>query len=78
MDAKSAARQKLRAIQNDLIDLSHRIHANPELGFEERLASPWLCEMLSDVGFKVEAGACEMPTAFIARGLGFASCRDMR
>jgi amidohydrolase len=67
MDAKSAAREQLCAIQPDLIDLSHRIHANPELGFEERLASTWLCEMLSDAGFKVDAGVCEMPTAFIAR-----------
>ena len=67
MDVKSAASEKLRATQRDLIDLSHRIHANPELGFEERLASTWLCEMLSDAGFKVEAGVCEMPTAFIAR-----------
>ncbi len=67
MDTKSAAREKLSATQRDLIDLSHRIHSNPELGFEERLASTWLCEMLSDAGFKVEAGVCEMPTAFIAR-----------
>jgi amidohydrolase len=67
MDVKSAASEKLRATQRDLIDLSHRIHANPELGFEERLASTWLCEMLSDAGFRVEAGVCEMPTAFIAR-----------
>ena len=67
MDAKAAANEKLSATQRDLIDLSHRIHANPELGFEEHLASTWLCEMLSDAGFKVEAGVCEMPTAFIAR-----------
>lgn len=67
MDAKTAANEKLSATQRKLIDLSHRIHANPELGFEERLASTWLCEMLSDASFRVEAGVCEMPTAFIAR-----------
>jgi amidohydrolase len=67
MDAKTAATEKLRGIQRNLIDLSHRIHANPELGFEERLASTWLCEMLADAGFKVEAGVCDLPTAFIAR-----------
>jgi amidohydrolase len=66
MDAKAAAREKLRATQSALIDLSHRIHANPELGFEERLASTWLCEMLADAGFKVDAGVCDLPTAFIA------------
>ncbi len=67
MDAKAGANEKLRAMQSGLIDLSHRIHANPELGFEELRASMWLCEMLSDAGFQVEAGVCEMPTAFIAR-----------
>jgi amidohydrolase len=67
MDSKAAAAEKLRARQGDLIALSHRIHANPELGFEERLASAWLCEMLSDAGFKGEAGVCDLPTAFIAR-----------
>jgi amidohydrolase len=67
MDAKGAASEKIRAMQNDLIGLSHRIHAHPELGFEERLASAWLCEMLADAGFKVEAGVCDLPTAFIAR-----------
>jgi amidohydrolase len=67
MDAKAAANEKLRATQSGLIDLSHRIHANPELGFEERLASTWLCEMLADAGFKVDAGVCDLPTAFIAR-----------
>jgi amidohydrolase len=67
MDAKDAASEKLRATHSDLIALSHRIHAHPELGFEERLASAWLCEMLADAGFKVDAGVCELPTAFIAR-----------
>jgi amidohydrolase len=66
MDARAAAKEKLHATQSQLIDLSHRIHANPELGFEERLASTWLCEMLADAGFKVDAGVCDLPTAFIA------------
>ena len=67
MDAKAGASEKLRVMHSDLVDLSHRIHANPELGFEERLASTWLCEMLADAGFKVDAGVCDLPTAFIAR-----------
>ena len=67
MDAKAGASEKLRVMHSNLVDLSHRIHANPELGFEERLASTWLCEMLADAGFKVDAGVCDLPTAFIAR-----------
>ncbi len=67
MDAKAAVKEKIGATQSQLIKLSHRIHANPELGFEERLASTWLCEMLADAGFTVEAGICDIPTAFVAR-----------
>jgi amidohydrolase len=67
MDAKAAAKEKITETRSQLIELSHRIHANPELGFEERRASAWLCEMLADAGFKVEAGVCDLPTAFVAR-----------
>lgn len=67
MDAKAGAKERIGAIQDELIALSHRIHANPELGFEEHKASAWLCEMLADAGFQVEAGICELPTAFAAR-----------
>jgi amidohydrolase len=68
MDAKRAARERLddRA-RRGLIDLSHRIHGHPELGFEETRASTWLAETLADAGFAVEGGVCELPTAFVAR-----------
>ena len=67
MDPKAAAQERLKHAGDDLVALSHRIHANPELGYEEHLASGWLCEMLSDAGFKVDAGICDLPTAFVAR-----------
>lgn len=68
MDAKTAASERLdEATRQSLIELSHRIHAHPELGFEEERASTWLGEALSDAGFAVEAGVCDLPTAFIAR-----------
>ena len=47
--------------------LSHRIHAHPELGFEEERASLWLEEMLGSAGMRVEAKAYDLPTAFVAR-----------
>lgn len=34
MNAKDAAREKIEQSRKPLIDLSHRIHATPELGFE--------------------------------------------
>ncbi len=67
MDAKAGARESFRGIQSQLIELSHRIHAHPELGYEEERASGWLEAMLADLGFEVEAGVCDLPTAFIAR-----------
>jgi amidohydrolase len=67
MDPKANARMKLESVNGTLIDLSHRIHAHPELGFEEHLASTWIAEYLSEAGFSVETGICELPTAFIAR-----------
>ena len=67
MDAKSGAKERFDSTRNQLIELSHRIHAHPELGFEEEQASAWLCESLADAGFAVEKGICDLPTAFHAR-----------
>ena len=50
-----------------LIALSRRIHAHPEVNFEERQASAWLADYLEGAGYQVERGACDLPTAFIAR-----------
>jgi amidohydrolase len=65
--AKDGARERLDSVRASLVDLSHRIHAKPELGFEEENASTWLCEALDAAGFRVEKGSAGMPTAFIAR-----------
>lgn len=67
MKAKDEARACLTALHPALIDLSHRIHANPELGFEEVKACAWLAEMLADAGFTVQTGVCDLPTAFVAQ-----------
>jgi amidohydrolase len=67
MDAKARAQEQINTVHDTLIELSHRIHANPELGWEEEHAVAWLSEALSDAGFAVETGICDLPTAFIAR-----------
>ena len=67
MNAKAGAQERFTQAQDDLIALSHRIHAHPELGFEEEKACAWIAETLSDAGFRVETGICELPTAFVAR-----------
>lgn len=67
MTAKQAAREKLEGQRDSLVGLSHRIHAHPELGFEEEKASAWLSESLNAAGFDVRKGVCDIPTAFTAR-----------
>ena len=67
MDLKAAAQARFETVQAQMIALSHRIHAHPELGFEEEQASTWLAETLTDAGFTVTPGICELPTAFMAQ-----------
>lgn len=67
MDPKAGAQEQIDAMQTDLLGLSHRIHAHPELKFEEERACAWLSEALTDAGFDVQTGVCELPTAFVAR-----------
>ena len=67
MNSKQAARERLNQARASLLALSHRIHAHPELGFEEEQACGWLAAMLDEAGFAVQTGICELPTAFIAR-----------
>jgi amidohydrolase len=66
-DAKAAARERVERARDGLVALSRRIHANPELGFEEEQACAWLCELLDTAGLQVERGVGELPTAFAAR-----------
>ncbi|MCS7239725.1 MAG: M20 family metallopeptidase [Candidatus Bipolaricaulota bacterium] len=58
--------QRIDALSNDLWDLALRIHANPELGFQEEKAVAWLTETLERGGFRVERGVGGLPTAFRA------------
>src|SRR5581483_11292198 len=67
MDAKTAARERLEEARASLVALSHRIHAHPELAFEEEKASAWCAEVLADAGFAIEKPFCDLPTAFRAR-----------
>ena len=54
----------------ELIDVSHRIHARPELLFEEHHAAALLCDALEGAGLTVERGICDLATAFSARAGG--------
>src|SRR5712691_11033076 len=67
MNPKDGAREELTRWRERLVALSHRIHANPELAFEEERAARWTAEALSEAGFAVDSGICDLPTAFVAR-----------
>ncbi len=47
-------------------DLSDRIWANPELGWQEFQASRWQAELLEADGFAITRNVAGMPTAFVA------------
>jgi amidohydrolase len=64
--AKAAAKATIDGASTSLVDLSHRIHAHPELSFEEERAAQWCAEALAAGGFRVETGAADLPTAFVA------------
>ncbi len=64
MDAKTAARETIGSSSQTLVGLSHRVHAHPELKFEETKSSQWTAGVLSDSGLEVEVGICDLPTAF--------------
>lgn len=49
-----------------LLEISHSIHAHPELCYEEHHAHDLLAGVLEDEGFDVERGAAGMDTAFVA------------
>lgn len=53
-------------LREELLALSHAIHANPELGMEEHRAARWQKELLEKYGFTVEIPFCGMETAFRA------------
>ena len=64
--AKALATAEVEARRQELIDLSLKIHSNPELGFQEVKAAALLTDYLEAQGFSVERGICELPTAFRA------------
>ncbi len=63
---KDAIGRAVDGLADELESLSHRIHANPELGYQEVKAAGWLSEFLTAKGFKVEKGVAGVETAFRA------------
>jgi amidohydrolase len=65
-DAKAAVGDLVDSRNDDLVELSHRIYANPEIMFEEERSAAWCAELLAGGGFDIKTGVADLPTAFVA------------
>ena len=66
---KDVAAGRIDALSERILGLSHRIHANPEPGWQEHQAAGWITAELAGFGYDVKRELCGFPTAFSA-GVG--------
>jgi len=66
MDAKQVAGRRIDEFRNEIIEVSKKIHDEPELGHQEHKSAKLLAEQLRSHGYKVKLGVSGMGTAFIA------------
>jgi amidohydrolase len=64
--SKAAARAAVEGHLDDLVGLSHAIHADPELSYDEVRSSALVADALERGGFRVSRGTAGLPTAFVA------------
>jgi amidohydrolase len=55
------------SIRDDIVRVSHSIHAHPELGLHENWSCAFLCREAAAMGFEVESPVAGMETAFVAK-----------
>lgn len=67
VDAKRRIAAAVEANRDEILELSHRIHANPEPAFEERQAAGWVAEIVARHGYAVEHPAGSLATAVRGR-----------
>ncbi|HUU65522.1 MAG TPA: M20 family metallopeptidase [Dehalococcoidales bacterium] len=63
---KTSVVGEIDAHRQQLSELSLKIHANPEIAFQEVKSAIWLTEYLKENGFSIEQGICGLATAFRA------------
>ena len=69
-ETKARVAAAVEAARDEIIGLSHRIHAHPEPAFEEHQAAAWIADALRDHGFTVEHPAGSLATAIRATKRG--------
>ena len=65
-EMKKLLQTSVDSIKGELLQLSHFIHQNPELGLNEYKSSAAICDLLEKHGIKVKKGIGGLETAFIA------------
>jgi amidohydrolase len=66
MSTEGRARDAIEGARAVLVDLSHFVHAHPELGYEEFESAEAVANALENAGFALERGVGGLPTAFRA------------
>lgn len=64
--ARDAVTADVARRRDDLLDLSHRLHAHPEVAWEEHRAAAWVGEAMSAAGFAVQPSYLGLDTALRA------------
>jgi amidohydrolase len=72
MDAavRQSILDRIDALADELLSVSHAIHARPELAFEERFAAGLLCDTAARHGLEPQRGVYTLETAFEAEFAG--------
>ncbi|HUQ61516.1 M20 family metallopeptidase [Lentzea sp.] len=65
-DIDSRIGEEFDRLLGPVLELSHKINADPELAFEEHRTSAAITAMLREHGFSVEEPVADLPTAFVA------------
>ena len=66
MDLKEKVIAAVDRLTPELIELSHKVHENPEVAMQEHKAVAWQVELLRSYGFTVTTPYCGMDTAYRA------------
>ncbi|MBW4716168.1 M20 family metallopeptidase [Saccharothrix obliqua] len=65
-DFKTRTRSAVERYSNALVELSHSIHAEPEVAFAEHRSAAKVADLVAAEGFAVDRGVADLETAFVA------------
>ncbi|WP_238147584.1 MULTISPECIES: M20 family metallopeptidase [Micrococcaceae] len=65
-ETKKSAQRTAQSVSGEVLSLSHSIHAEPEVAFEEVETSRKMVDLLKHHGFSIETGVADLETAFVA------------